>query len=199
MKKIAMFLITTMTYGMMLSSCGSSKQTTQNSQNTQWAPPEVEVSKEKCEELAEQKPDVRAYGQGVSRDASRAKQLAESDARAAFVRTLETSVKSAEEAFGSGYTQGNAYDEAGLNNTMRMTIAQGVAKNTVVIGSQRFMRPDGSYRVAVCVEYRGDRKQLASDLAKQIEQQIPDEDRIKIKYDYEKFRERIEEELAKQK
>ncbi len=198
MKKIAGFLCSIPVTALMLTSCGGSKPAVQPTQPSQSIFQEAKQTQDECEMLQEQQPDIRAYGMGISRDASRAKQLAESDARASYVRTLESVVKSAEEVFGSGYNNNGGKDEAGLDNTMRMTIAQGVARNMVIIKSERFIRADGSYRVAVCLEYRGDRKQLANDLA-QKSQQVSDDDRIKIKYDYEKFRERIEDELAKVK
>ena len=58
---------------------------------------------------------------------------------------------------------------------------------------------DGSYQVFVCLEYQAGVAQLAKDLAKKVEQQVSDEERMKMNFEFEKFRQRVEEELKKSK
>ena len=58
---------------------------------------------------------------------------------------------------------------------------------------------DGSYQVFVCLEYQAGVGQLAKDVANKVKQQVSDEDRMKMNFEYEKFRQRVEEEMRKAK
>ena len=59
------------------------------------------------------------------------------------------------------------------------------------------MQADGSYQVFVCLEYKDGLSKMADDIVEKVRQQIPDDDRIKMQYEFQKFRERIEAELKK--
>ena len=93
----------------------------------------------------------------------------------------------------------NGSDEGEISNDNVLAIAQGVVKNLVIIKKSKFLRADGSYHVYVCLEYRGDRKALAEDITQKAKQQVSDDERLRNQYDFEKFRQRVEEELAKMK
>lgn len=193
MKVLKMIAISVLITGM-FTSCGGSKQAaTQNSPIMQ----EIEVENNACEELQEQKPDVRAVGEGISKRDSRATALAEAQARAQFQRTIESLVKTAqgEEGVIHGGVAGN--DEGEISNDKVLAIAEGVVKNMVIIKKSKFMRADGSYHVYVCLEYRGDRKALADDITQKAKQQVSNDERLRNQYDFEKFRQRVEDELAK--
>lgn len=195
MKVLKMIAVSVLTAGM-FTSCGGSKQAvTQSSPIMQ----EMALESNECEELQYQKPDVRAVGEGVSKRDSRATALAEAQARAQFQRTIESLVKTTqgEEGVRHGGVAGN--DEGEISNDMVLAIAEGVVKNMVIIKKSKFMRADGSYHVYVCLEYRGDRKALASDITQKAKQQVSDDERLKNQYDFEKFRQRVEDELAKMK
>lgn len=88
-------------------------------------------------------------------------------------------------------------DEGANQNEMQLSIAESVIKNAVVIKTTQYMMPDGSYQVFVCLEYREGVEKLADEIAEQVKQRVSDEDRMKMQYEFEKFRERIEEELRK--
>lgn len=183
----------------MVTSCGSSKNTA-GSTSQQWnVMPEASDDLTRPERKAMEKPDIRAYGEGVSSDRSTAKSLAENEARAAYQKSLESKIKAATEKYTGGYNQNGVSDEAGKFNDMAKSIASGVVYDTVIIDAESFRRMDGKYRYCVCIEYRGDRKKLANSIASKAEQNIPDDIRMKINYDYKKFSESVEEELANMK
>lgn len=186
-------------------SCGGSKSATSG---TQWgAPKELKQEVDECISYAMQKPGIRAFGDGTSTNLSRAVSYAEAQARAKFAKALESAIKTAQSQEGVGYgkssSDGNSgarvTDEGDMSNDMVMSIANGTVKNMAIVKTSQYMRADGAYHMYVCLEYRGDMSQLADDIARQVKQQVSDDDRLKMKYDFEKFRQRVEEELAKQK
>lgn len=80
---------------------------------------------------------------------------------------------------------------------MTLQIAEETIKNTVIIKTSQYMQADGSYQVFVCLEYKDGLSKMADDIVEKVRQQIPDDDRIKMQYEFQKFRERIEAELKK--
>ncbi len=186
-------------FTLLLSSCSGSKQVATQPQSQWNVAPEMKLADNECIELQHQKPDVRAYGEGVSTRESRAMAFAEAQARAQFARSIENAVKTAQSEDGVRYENNTGADNAGMSNDMTIAIAEGVVKNMVIIKTERFMRPDGSYHVYVCLEYKGDRGTLANEITQRAKQQVSDDERLKMQYDFNKFRERVEEELAKQK
>lgn len=182
----------------MLTGCGGSKQVV-SSNSQQGMVSKVEDELTECEEYQLQKPDIRVVGEAVSRRDARATALAEAQARAQFRRTIETVVTTAQGEDGVRRGGVNGNDEGEISNDMVTSIAAGVVKNMVIVKKNRFLRADGSYQVYVCLEYRGDRKALADDITQNAKQQVSDDERLKNQYDFEQFRKRIEEELAKMK
>lgn len=195
MKVLKLIIASVLATGM-FTSCGGSKQTvTQGSPIMQ----EIAIENNECEELQIQKPDIRAVGEGISKRDSRATSLAEAQARAQFQRTLESIIKTSQGEEGVRHGGINGSDEGEISNDNVLAIAQGVVKNLVIIKKSKFLRADGSYHVYVCLEYRGDRKALAEDITQKAKQQVSDDERLRNQYDFEKFRQRVEEELAKMK
>ena len=196
MKTLKMFAVSLLTAGMLVS-CGGSKQVASSSSSDSKIIKEMALEDNECEELQYQKPDIRAVGDGISKRDSRATALAEAQARAQFQRTIESMIKTAQGEEGVRHEGINGSDEGAISNDMVTAIAEGVVKNMVIIKRSKFMRADGSYHVYVCLEYRGDRKALASDITEKVKQQVSDDERIRNQYDFEQFRKRIEGELAK--
>lgn len=188
-----------------LAGCGGSKQVAQNSQ---WgAPRELKQEVDECIVYATQKPGVRTWGDGTSASVSRAASYAENQARARFARALSSSIKTATEDNGQKYekdafngTSGSQRaDEDQKLNDYAQTIANGIIKNMAMVKTTQYMRADGAYHIYVCLEYTGSMGDLANEISRQLKQQISDDERLKMDYDFEKFRKRVEEELAKQR
>lgn len=184
----------------MLCGCGSSKNTTPSNS-------EVKVELDECEVYANQKPGLRAAGVAVSNSISRATAFAELDARAKFARALEAHIKTAQDNAGLKYSKNSSDEQNAATVTDRdekdidinSSVAEKTVANTCIVKSSRYIRPDGSYRIFVCLEYKGEIADLANDVVNNVKQQVSDDDRLKMNYEFEKFRQFMEEELAKQK
>ena len=188
--------------GMFLVGCGGSTKTI-----TTVGPTKVKIALDECQELAQQKPAIRAWGEGINYGLSEATEYAELNARAKFARAIATAVKTAQSTDNATYrrtsTDGKngstVRDEGAKQNSMSIAVAEETVRNAVIIKTSQYQQMDGSYQVFVCLEYQAGVAQLAKDLAKKVEQQVSDEERMKMNFEFEKFRQRVEEELKKAK
>ena len=136
---------------------------------------------------------------------SSASNAAELQARSKFARAIASKIKAAEENSGLSYRQAstdskqgqNVRDEAGNYNEYQLSIAEETVKNTVIIKTSQYMLQDGSYQVFVCLEYKDGVSKMAEEITEKVKQQVSDDDRLKMQYEFQKFRERVEEELKK--
>ena len=189
--------------------CGSSKQavtpggSTKGTSQTPWG---SELKLNECQILAEESPATRAYGEATNHRLSFAKAYAEGQARAALARAVSAIVRTATnesdlqwEKFAANAVEGQSVvDEGAKGDGMVLQIAEEVIGNTVVIKTNQYMQPNRQYHVFVCVEYQGDASEMANKIVDKIRQQIPDEERIKMEYQFQQFEKKIQEELAKQ-
>ena len=80
-------------------------------------------------------------------------------------------------------------------------LSEGLVKNTSVINSDKILLPDGRYEVYVCIEYRGEISNMMNEMLSatknRIPQQISDEDKLKIQFELERFKESMEEEFER--
>lgn len=185
----------------MLSACGGSKQVASQSS----FPTKMKVAKDECQELAEQKTEIRAWGEGINFSLSSASNYAELQARSKFARAVASKINAAENHSGVGLGKSSTNGQEGARvsdggaqyNEEQFSIAEATIKNTVVIKTSQYMMQDGSYQVFVCLEYRDGVAKMADEITEQVKQRVSDEDRIRMQYEFQKFRERIEEELKK--
>lgn len=168
----------------------------------------VELKKTRSQELAEDKPATRAWGEAVNFKHSFAKTYAEGQARAAFRRQLETIISAASreandgaQVYHSDGENGSALgtDQGLLNDAFVTQMADGIVNGAMVINTDSFQQTDGQYRCYVCVEYKGDVADLAKTMSKQVrkrvEQQVSDEERAKMEVRHEAFEKAVEEKL----
>lgn len=168
---------------------------------------EVEVKMTKSEELAFDKPAIRDFGDGTNFNLSFAKTFAEGQARAAFQRKVEALVQTASEEALTAYQQASTNgaessivsDQDIKSGAFAKQLAEGVLKNTAVIHADKFKKADGQYHVYVCIEYRGDVNDMVENMVaaaqKRIPQQVSDEDRVKIQFEIEQFKKKLEEDF----
>ncbi len=183
-----------------VSSCGSSK-------DASYSPKKTKVSTDECVEYALKSPTTRSYGEGVSFSESTATNKAELEARAKFSRAISSSVKNAlsqddadyRKASSNGNKSSMGFDEGSKYNEMSISISENVIKNTAIVKTSKYLLKDGSYQVYVCLEYLGDISKMAEDITQKVNQQISDEERMKMNFEFEKFRQRVEEELKNSK
>ena len=192
----------------LLSSCGGSKQVTTpsgSSKGTKQAPWGTEFELNECQLLAEESPATRAWGEATNHRLSLAKSYAEGQARAALARAVSAIIKTATsesdlswEKYSGTIAEGQSVtDEGSKGDGMILQIAEEVIGNTVVIKTNQYMQPNRQYHVFVCVEYQGDASSMSNKIVDRVKQLVPDEDRIKMEYQFQKFAEEIEKELAK--
>ncbi len=187
-----------------LASCGSSKVVTEDvssrtkpKDSLHGAAIELTLS----EQMALERPETRASGEGLSSRLAQAKIYAEGQARGALARAISSIIKTASEESGLGWekyagngSEGNSVNDEGTKSqNQTQQIANELVQNAVVIHQDNFVQPDRRYKVFVCLEYRGDAKSIVN----KIKQQIPDEDRMKMEYEFQKFEKKINEELSK--
>lgn len=200
MKRI--YLIGSVVLTIVFAACGASKQAVQQQSSI---PSKMKIALDECQILVEQKPEVRAWGEGINYSLSSASNAAELQARSKFARAIASKIKAAEENSGLSYRQAstdskqgqNVRDEAGNYNEYQLSIAEETVKNTVIIKTSQYMLQDGSYQVFVCLEYKDGVSKMAEEITEKVKQQVSDDDRLKMQYEFQKFRERVEEELKK--
>ncbi len=183
----------------MLTSCGSSKKMTTGTVNS-----EKKIEQDECIIMADGNPN-RAWGEATNGRLAYAKQYAEGQARAALARKISSAITTA--------TNENdlQYDKASYNGTegaivsdqgskaegKTMQIAKLVLNNVVVMKTSVYQRPNGLFHVYVCVEQQDSPHELASKINGKVKQQVSDEDRLKMDYQFKKFEETVEKELQK--
>ena len=153
------------------------------------------------EQMALERPETRASGEGVAARLAQAKIYAEGQARGALARAIASMIKTASLEAGLGWEKyasdgdegSSVSDEGTKSENSTQQIAEEVVQNAVVIQQDNFRQPDRRYKVFVCIEYRGD----ATSIVNKIKQQIPDEDRMKMEYEFQQFEKKVNEELSK--
>lgn len=183
----------------LLGACGGSKQIVSQTN----IPVKTKVALDECQELQQQKPEIRAWGEGINFSLSSASNAAELQARSKFARAVAARIKASEgnESFGYRKSSTNTKegasvrDEGARTNESQISVAEAVIKNAVIIKTSQYMMQDGSYQVFVCLEYKEGVAQMADDITETVKQRVSDEDRIKMQYEFQKFRERVEQEL----
>ncbi len=191
-----------------ISACGSSKQATTPSGSDKgtkqhaWG---TEIELNECQLLAEESPATRAWGDATNHRLSFARSYAEGQARAALARAVAAIITTATnesdlgwEKYAGTLTEGaSVVDEGSKSDGKVLQIAQEVIESAVVIKTNQYMQPNRQYHVFVCVEYQGDATKMADKIIDEVKQLVPDEDRIKMEYQFQQFEEKIEKELAK--
>ncbi len=159
---------------------------------------EQKLELDECIKLAEQKPEIRAWGDDISFNLSDAKAYAETRARATMGRNIQSAIESGIQYFSQEYHQSitDTKESAMIVNTdndgkqvigdYSKTIID--INNTTTIKTNAYRMKDGRYHVYVCIEY----KNGISQLAKAITQRISDEDKLKIDFKEEEFRKWLE-------
>jgi hypothetical protein len=185
--------------GVMMASCGSSKASQSSVAGAK------EIQQNVCEEYQQASPATRAVGTGTHFKESTARNIAEVQARAQFARAIASAITTSTSEEAMGYEQYSGDVKSGDKVTDQGSkvndLAQGIAKetiaNTVVVKTVKFLLPNNQYEVWVCVEYQQGVEALASNVAKKVQQRISDDDKMKMNFEFDQYRKRMEAELAK--
>ncbi|GHT43440.1 hypothetical protein AGMMS49965_17210 [Bacteroidia bacterium] len=198
MKKKFIFAATAVIAGVMITGCGSVKPVAQ-------AKGAQVLQSNVCQELQEASPSTRAVGQGTHFKEQTARNIAETQARAAFARALSSKIKTAtsEETLGYDLYSGDGAsgaavsDQGAKQNDFAQSIANETISNTVVIKTYRELLPNNQYNVWVCLESQAGVADIAAKVAQKVQQRIPDEEKMKMNFEFDQYRKRVEAELEK--
>ena len=142
-----------------------------------------------CEILQEEKPGLRACGNAQHFKLSTAKNMAALQARAELASNLEQIILSvlndgsAQDQQYAGNSQQGAsiIDGLGVSEEDLKALTMGIVKNTMIIKTSSYMKPNRQYNVFVCVEYSSDPKQIAENTVMKVKQLIPDGKKNELK------------------
>lgn len=184
---------------MILAGCKSPKSAASDS--------EVAIKVNQCVELQEQAPERRAWGEGTDYTLTDASAYAQASARANFAYMLETAVEAGtshsaqkyNKASSDGEKGGLVSDRTGLDKNFYSVVTQQIVKNTTVIKTSPYKQKDGQYHVYVCIEYRGAVGEMAESITSKVNEQLSDEEKLRIQFDYQQFKKEIEEQLKNMK
>lgn len=203
MKKNKFFIVATIVAATIgFTACSSSKAVSETSKALNQE--EVKVEMTKSEELAFDKPAIRDFGEGTNFNLSFAKTFAEGQARAAFQRKVEALVQTASEEAFTGYQQASTNgaessivsDQDIKSGAFAKQVAEGILKNTATIHADKFKKADGQYHVYVCIEYQGEVGEMVEKMVeaakKRVPQQVSDDERVKIQFEIEQFKKKLE-------
>lgn len=198
--KVKLFYVTIFTLvSFSFVGCKSSKSVTSND--------EVAIKVDQCVELQEKAPERRAWGEGADYTMTDATDQAQASARARFAFMLESAVEAGtshsaqkiNKASSNGENGGLVSDRTGLDKNFYSVVTQQIVENTVVIKTSPYKQKDGQYHVYVCIEYRGTLEDMAESIASKVNEQLSDEEKLKIQFDYQQFKKEIEEQLKNMK
>ena len=152
-----------------------------------------------CQTLQEEKPGSRAFGNAQHFKLSTAKNMAALQARAELASNLEQMILSAlndgsaqDQQYAGDSQQGaNIYDGLGVSEESIEALTMGIVKNTMIIKTSSYLKPNRQYNVYVCIEYANDPKQVAEETAAKVEQLIPDEKKAELKSRLENMKENL--------
>lgn len=168
---------------------------------------EVAIKVDQCIELQEKAPERRAWGEGTDYTMTDATAYAQASARTNFSYMLEAAVEAGtshsaqkyNKASSDGENGGLVSDRTGLDKNFYSVVTQQIVKNTAVIKTSPYKQKDGQYHVYVCIEYRGAVGEMAESIASKVNEQLSDEEKLKIQFDYQQFKKEIEEQLKNMK
>jgi hypothetical protein len=199
--KRSCFLIATVAIaaGVTVTSCGGSKASLQSTTGQQ------AVEQDICEKLQEEKPTLRAVGIGQHFKESTARNIAEAQARAQFARSLASKIKASTsedagsyEVYSGDAAAGNSVSDQGAkSNDFVDAATEEVVVGAVPIKISKYILPNKQYKVYVCLEYQKGVSALAAEVARGVEQKIPDEQKLKMNFEFEQYRKRVEAALEK--
>ncbi len=170
----------------MTASCASKKATTEAFKGDV----EVEIP---CtgDDYRTDKDTFRASGMGYSTSMNIAKSKALLNARAELATSINSTMKRVLDNYASSYEMGEEEEAKTKFQDMARSIVNQQLQGTVVICEKMMKTQDGKYRAYVCVELGG------PEVINKVNNSVSDEDKLRIDYEYEKFKKVFEDEMSK--
>lgn len=181
MKRIS-FLFVAILAVCMFSSCGGGKNATKDV--------EIDVP---CSgsDFRTNKEYFRSSAMGLSTDMTIAKKKAMSSARSELATAINSTVKAVTDDYSSSYQQGQSDESKRRFQELSRTVVEQELNGLRIICEKTFKAPDNNYKVYVSVELSG------KDLAEKMANRIKSDDKLRIDFEYEKFKKVFEEEMSK--
>ena len=168
-----------------MTSCGSSKPVTQTVQQPA-VQQDVEIN------VPCSGPEFQTNSSmGLSTDMSIAKKKAMTEARAEIATAINAKVKSVTDSYVSSYQQGENDESKSRYQSLTRTVVEQELSGTRVICEKTMKTPDGKYKVYVSLELAGE------EIMNAMANRIKNDDKLRIDFEYEKFKKVFEEEMSK--
>lgn len=189
----------------LFTSCKSAYTPGGTMKGTQPSPEGAELASNECIDLAEANPVTRAWGNAQNFNLSDAVAMAEADARGKMANSIASAIKNATKRSGfdiSQYagtdTEGRSVTDGGAQqNRLIQSIANETIENTVTLKTKRYILPNRKYNIYVCIEFQGGVSGLSKNVMDGIKQNISDDDRLKMQYEFQKFEDAVNDEIKK--
>ena len=132
----------------------------------------------------------RANAYALSTDMMMAKKKALAEARAELATAMNATVKRVTDNYGSSYQVGEQEEAKGRFEDMARIVVNEKLTGTRVICEKMMKTPDGKYKAYVAIELAGE------EIAKAMDSRIKSDEKLRIDYEYEKFKKVFDEEMA---
>ena len=127
----------------------------------------------------------------MSREA--AKKIARSNAEAMLARTIKSTIEIVTDNYVSSSKYNNVEEVTETFNDLARTVVDQQLSGAITACSRLTQKPDGNYVSYLAIELSG------SDLVSKYNERLSDDERIRAEYNYERFKETFEAEMAKQR
>ena len=124
-------------------------------------------------------------------DMSIAKKKAMTEARAEIATAINAKVKSVTDSYVSSYQQDENDESKSRYQSLTRTVVEQELSGTRVICEKTMKTPDGKYKVYVSLELAGE------EIMNAMANRIKNDDKLRIDFEYEKFKKVFEEEMSK--
>ena len=184
MKKISMMAMTALGV-VCLVGCGSPKTAVQAQQDVEVVVP--------CSgpEFMTDNEYFRASAMGLSTDMNIAKKKAMTEARTGLAEAINVKVQAVTDNYSSSYQQGENEEAKGRYQSLARQVVSQELSGVRVICEKTMKTPDGKYKVYVSVELAG------NEIMEAMANRIKNDDKLRIDFEYEKFKNVFEEEMSK--
>ena len=112
-------------------------------------------------------------------------------ARAEIATAINAKVKSVADSYVSSYQQGENDESKSRYQSLTRTVVEQELSGTRVICEKTMKTPDGKYKVYVSLELAGE------EIMNAMANRIKNDDKLRIDFEYEKFKKVFEEEMSK--
>lgn len=204
MKKFYLILVAVLT-GMALSSCTSSHSAPKGAKPSVAGRTVIELSEAERYAYDAPKGVLRAVGESTGPEQGWATREATAMARANLAEQISSKIISGIEMYRNSYNKTaitkeevkTVKDSEGNDNQSILQVCEQSLAGARPVKISSFMLPNGTFQIFVCVEADADSVSKYISESQEVEQLVNDNDRVKIEFNRDQFRQRINEALAR--